>query len=282
MLYCKLMLMKGEGNALLKCKIQPHIDVQAAYDLRGLPTGGTLLLGDGDDRFGTVVTAPRGALLLPPLVPETLWCAYLSPEGRTLAWGTADGKWRDYVAEGICAYGASPAPVEDEGDAPMAVAEEQAVEPLDLTDLGVVALATDEPQPQDVVAPPAASESPAPADQPASSSVALAQSTEDTTFIEPSLPVFAEDVERLTAMMDEYPPYAPLVARIEGSRFVEVRAEDGSAYLLGMLYDSTPLPTHLVYGVKGQRDRPFSPEAEWLSADEGDDNEGYWLVYVNL
>jgi hypothetical protein len=92
----------------------------------------------------------------------------------------------------------------------------------------------------------------------------------------------SQQLHRLIEMFDDHPAYPPLEARMAGSRWIEVREREDSAYLLGLLFDSTPAPTHLVYGVKGTRDRPFAPQAEWLSATDDDGNEGYWLVYHNI
>lgn len=93
-----------------------------------------------------------------------------------------------------------------------------------------------------------------------------------------SAPLNDADIEGVLQFMQDYPSYQPLCRLIEGSRWVLVQEGD-SAYLLGLLYDSTPAPTHLCYGVIGTRNRPFRPDAEWLDDPEGKDGDGYWIVY---
>ena len=302
MLYCQLILLKGDGNATLTCKIQPHIDTRVAYNLRGLPLGGTLIVGDGTTRHAAYIDALRGTANLPPLETAALWAAYLDREGRCLAWGTADGKWHEYLAAHLYDYA--------EAQKPRAVsAETPALSvPTDLADLGVVAVewdtaraarATASERPansvvegQDEQALEALRKAPAATETPAHETPAPiadpgempSQRGEDTPagHVVEAQPFFAEDVARLLAAFEEYPPYAPLMQRIEGSRWVEVNAGEEDAYLLGLLYDSTPAPTHLVYGVKGQRLRPFAPDAEWLSASDDTPDEGWWLIYYNL
>ena len=70
--------------------------------------------------------------------------------------------------------------------------------------------------------------------------------------------------------------------QLPGSRWVAVNAGETDAYLLGLLYDSDAVATHLVYGVMGQRNRPFAEDAEWLSLSDETPTEGYWLIYYNL
>lgn len=303
MLYCQLILLKGEGNATLNCKTQPHIDTRVAYNLRGLPLGGTLLVGDGTARHAVQADASRGTANLPPLESAALWAAYLDRAGRCLAWGTADGKWHEYLAAHLYDYA--------EAQKPRAVPVETSVPtaPTDLADFGVVAVEMDTVRDEMAKTPakppypavegqaeqalegrdlaPAATETPAP-----EAPVAMADDTAETPsqkgedapagHVVEAQPFFAEDVARLLAAFEEYPPYVPLMQRVEGSRWVEVNAGEEDAYLLGLLYDSTPAPTHLVYGVKGQRLRPFAPDAEWLSASDDAPDEGWWLIYYNL
>jgi len=291
MLICQLILFKGEGNATLTCKTQPHIDAHVVYHLRGLPMGGTLLIGDGLSRQALAIGQPKGEAVIPPLETASLWAAYLSSDGHCLAWGTADGKWHRYVAAQLYDW-------EEERRA-----QKPIVEPLlDLTDFGVVAVETDDIRAADSeqkVVSGEETETPEEAQKEAIEADTISSvNAEEIACIEGKSPskegepiaaqhadaqsFFAEDVERLVAAFDEYPPYEPLARLMAGSRWVEVNGGKEDAYLLGLLYDSTPAPTHLVYGVRGQRNRPFAEDAEWLAASDDTSGEGYWLIYHNL
>ena len=288
MLYCQLILLKGKGNASLTFRTQPHLDTRIIYALRGLPAGGTLLVGDGEQRHAVAVSQAKGTLDVAPLVIHSLWAAYLDADGVCLAWGTADGRWHEYVAMHLYDYAreiAAPAPRETQtGKA-------------DLADFGVIAVEFDAPESDALslshpqveaptsnetvdrdVAPTVARE-----DEIDEATVETARPDSDvsTAHTGKAQPLFAEDVERLLAAFDEYPPYAPLMSQIPDSRWVEV-GDEGAGYLLGLLHDSASRPTHLVYGVRGQRNRPFAEDAEWLSAEGLAQDEGYWLVYYNL
>ena len=322
MLYRSLLLLKGDGHAVLKCKTQPHVETRVGYDLRDLPLGGTLLVGDGTSSRSCTPLETRGEWVLEPMAPDTLWAAYLSErEGRCLAWGAADGRWHEYVAAAIYAYheervsrveNTSPEE-ETPSSAPTDTPSEETPSPsVDLASFGVVEIRTEESRTidavreEDPIAPAewesapssgeAISESAGPIPEASETTTeaveaapgvgeTMASVTEEAAATSPDTdrqPMFSAEVEDLMAAFDAYPPYTPLMTAIAGSRWVEVR-EEGGAYLLGVLYDSTPLPTHLVYGVRGWRDRPFSPEAEWLPLGEAEDpNEGYWLIYHNL
>lgn len=288
MLYCQLILLKGEGNASLTCRVQPHLDARVTYCLRSLPRGGTLLVGDGTACHAYRADEAKGDYVLPPLEAAGLWAAYLSPAGKCLAWGTADGRWHEYLSHHLYSYTAQKeAEAQAEQAAQAALVQEASPLYADLTDFGVVDVLTVpcdqcEDEAQDAP-PPSTSENEAPRVQPVQEAEYLP--TEDSASTEapaaePKQPLFAEDVERLLAVFDSYPPYAPLMQHIEGSRWVSVGESEDDAYLLGLLHDSAGTPTHLVYGVRGQRNRPFTEDAEWLP--EGEEGEGYWLVYHNL
>jgi len=261
MLYCTLLLLKGSGSATLKCKTQPHVGTTVDYTLHDLPQGGVLVWGDGKSRHWTTATAKKGRWQGEALSNDGLWAAYLDAEGKMLAWGTADGLWHDFVAAELYEYAAQSLPAAPQETAPEATTPPDGV---DLSDFGVVGLdetPTIEALPEDM---------PEPArDEQTEPTITAEVQTDDEAQ---GLPL--ADLAPVLESFDYYPPYPPLEALMEGSRWVQV-GEGDSRYFLGLLYDSTPTLTHLCYGVQGWRQRPFSPNAEWL----GDGDEGYWVVY---
>ena len=252
MLYCTLLMLQGAGQGSLKCKTQPHVGTAVRYALYNLPLGGTLLVGDAVATHAMSADVPRGEWSLPPLAVEGVWAAYLSPDGEVLARGATDGVWREAYGVALWQYAREVAEkaakaVDDETPAPHVV---------DLADYGVVAV--DE----------------TPVAQIAEDVEGQTATTPEQTPAQEALRL--EDLGEMLAHFEDYPPYTPLEALVPGSRWVRVGEQD--AYLLGLLYDSTPTLTHVCYGVEGTKDRPFLPEAEWLAAEEEEEN-GYWIVY---
>ena len=256
MLYCTLLMLHGAGQGSLKCKTQPHVGTVVAYTLYNLPTHGTLVVGDGQSTWASTLAASRGEWALPPLSTHDVWAAYLSTAGEVLAVAAQDGVWREAHSAELYRYLEQQA-ADERAVATTAEQQEEAVpiplesEPVDLADLGVSEIEGDAPYPDDV------------------------DGEETLDAVPAEAPLRPEELEDVLRLFEYYPPYAPLEALVSGSRWVRVGEED--AYLLGLLYDSTPALTHVCYGVEGTRDRPFSADAEWLAAEDGD--KGYWIVY---
>lgn len=242
-----LLMLGGEGRGALTIKLQSGLGGQADYRLFDLAAGGTLLVGDATRYLHFAVDGKRGTCTLPSLEQSLLWAAYVGQDGHVLAWGTADGRWHECVAQFAMAFdNEHRTPPQKEADAPSVEAAEQPQ--VDLTQLGVTEVLT-----------------------------------EDTAYDEQAEAV-AEDAadgqSDVLHCLETYPHYAPLEEAIAGSRWVLVDEGDG-AYLVGVLYDSTPSPTHLCYGVVGERNRPFADDAEWLP-DPTDPDKGYWIVYNQI
>lgn len=301
MVYCSLVLLHGAGGAALKCKTQPHIGTDIKCTLYDLPVGGLMLVGDGEQVHGVNVDERHAAWQLPPLIGGNIWAAYLDGADKVLATGSADGVWRDYMTEDIYMYLADRAALMAKSDAETANGStadmdtaQNAPQARQSPETTVVEASIDD---DNTLAANGNAEENALADISSTSeapivdevlpaeSVGDAHAAMDVPHGDAGTPqaaLVAADVAALIEYMRDYPPFAPLNDAIEGSRWVLVQDGD-SAYLLGLLYDSTPCPTHLCYGVAGARNRPFRPDAEWLPATgSAEGEEGYWIVYNNI
>ena len=279
MLYCNLILLKGRGMGTCQCKTQPHVGTRVSFRPHDLPQSGSLWVGDVRNAFAVPPEGWTGTDL-PALDIHTLWAAYLS--GDEAAVGTADGTPHPYVWDALQRLSAAASDQETarrnteeeipSTDTPIA-ADDTVTSMEEKTDTADTAIAPEEAATM--------------ASEPEKASVDLADMGVTEVLADSDAePLSGTRADALAARLGEflsrmarYPAFAPLTDAIEGSRWVEAPPEEGG-YLLGVLYDSTPAPTHLCYGVRGTRDRPFAADAEWLDAER--EGEGYWIVYQQL
>lgn len=270
MLYCITIVLHGE-HGTASCRYQSPNDREAYLypSLHALPTGGVLLMGQ-EESYQALPLGPS-PIHCRAVDRHALWIAYCSPRGNLWAWGSADGRWHEYIATGVYLFAQEQAPeatptLADTPPAPLAT-EERATQ--DLAQWGVVQVDTDLPAfdleqtpPQETVSEENKPEEP----------TTMEEAQEETVLAQPAL---AEDA---LAFLGEHPAYTPLEALMPASHWVQVEQEE-CPYYLGVLFDSDGAPTHLCYGVRGERTRPFAAQAEWLGEN---DAEGYWIVYNAL
>ena len=280
------------GHAACRCVLREGAECLWRAHLFEIATPCIAVVGDGRHHYTHDMATSREEWRTPPLAVD-VWIAFCDRGGKVLAWASREGCWQPHFGMAICTlFDGQAAPSKQAESAIQEVATK--VEPLPAEDAPRMAaiqeVAETSTSKTDIGTPKEGDVTPdleviprqggqATPDEPAAPTPEQDGNAADDGREEPPANTIGDNrpvPDSYRPYFEQYPPCLPLARAVPDGRWVEVTQED-CRYVLGVLYTTDGVPTHLCYGVAGSPDRPLR-DGHWVETAEG----GYWLVYTSI
>ena len=301
--YVTLIAKGALGRAACRCVLREGVGCNWSAHLFDVALPCVAVVGDAERHYTHDMQESKDAWNTPRLAGE-IWIAFCDHTGKVLAWASRAGRWQPNMGMVLCALFDKPATLSAESQVPVpdpvAQSEQEKAEQEEpnVEDAGKEGIAT--PSDRGEGAPKEGDVAPdLGTNDPHDDTATLAESETSAAMAKPkdiakaAEPACAQEgkkgnppadpyvdnrpvPESYRPYFEQYPPCLPLAHLAPDGRWVEVTQED-CRFVLGVLYTSEGVPTHLCYGVEGTPDRPLR-DGHWVETETG----GYWLVYTSI